>query len=261
MYATTRFGNSCSESMLSSVLSDFSMLLFLFRFATERSWSPDELLVRLDVHRFGARDFDECFLASHRRIIFRSAAAIVSVGVESPALHVVGERERKGLPVDASGQDRVANGKRDLDATKKISRHPVAAGNVELRLAAVFETKYARVLEETIDDRRDADVLTHRCHTRHEAADAANEEIDFHAGVAGAIERVDDRRLHESVELRHDRRSLAALGVLSLAIDHRNRPTQVIHRRDDEAIPLHHIRFDQLLHSRDAESGEEVHQL
>ena len=49
--------------------------------------------------------------------------------------------------------------------------------------------------------------------------------------------------------------------MLGLAIDHRNRPTQVIHRRDDEAIPLHHIRFDQLLHSRDAESGEEIHQL
>ena len=50
------------------------------------------------------------------------------------------------------------------------------------------------VLEEAPDDALDPDVLRQARHPGPQAADAAHDEVDLHAGLARRVERVDDRR-------------------------------------------------------------------
>ena len=60
-----------------------------------------------------------------------------------------------------------------------------------LRLAAVVEPEDARVLEEASDDRPHRDPLAHAGHARPQAADAADDQVDPHAGLRAAIEAPD----------------------------------------------------------------------
>ena len=70
-----------------------------------------------------------------------------------------------------------------FDPAEKIPRHPVGAACEERGVAVVFEIVNARVFEETPDDAAHADVFGETLHPRHEAADAAHDEIDLHAGL------------------------------------------------------------------------------
>jgi len=57
-------------------------------------------------------------------------------------------------------------------------------------------------------------------HPRHQAADAADVELDFHAGVGRAIQGLDDFRIDERVELGDDPRFLAVVLPVGLRVDH-----------------------------------------
>ncbi len=107
------------------------------------------------------------------------------------------------------------------------------------------------------------DVLAHPGHSRHEAADAADEQVDFHAGAAGAVERVDDGRLDQRIHLRRDRGRLSGGSIRRLAVDHLDRPRQVVDRGDDQAPPLQRavLHLHQPLHIGHGEAGQEIHQL
>jgi hypothetical protein len=119
------------------------------------------------------------------------------------------------------------------------------------------------MLEKTVDDRYDTHVLTVPGHAWHQATDPADEKVDLHPGPAGPIERLDHTRVHQRVHLGHDRGRPAFLGVLGLAVDHADRPAQVVHRRDHELAPLQRrsLRLDQLLHAGHAETGQQIHEL
>ena len=79
-----------------------------------------------------------------------------------------------------------------------------AADEVDLALAAVLEAEDARVLEEAVDDAGDPDVVADARDAGAEAADAAHDEVDLHARLRGAVERLDDRRVDERVHLGDD---------------------------------------------------------
>jgi hypothetical protein len=75
----------------------------------------------------------------------------------------------------------------------------------------------AAVLQEAADHRlAHADILGQARHARPQAADAAHHQVDLHAGLAGGVERIDHRRIDQTVHLRPDRRRLARLGMLDL---------------------------------------------
>src|SRR5258706_5124480 len=105
------------------------------------------------------------------------------------------------------------------------------------------------MLEETIDDRRHADVLADAGHAGHEAADPADEQVDLYTGAAGAIERLDDTRIDERIHFGHDESRFPLRRVLGLAIDHPDGPAQIVHRSDDELKPRQRrtLPFNQLL--------------
>ena len=111
-----------------------------------------------------------------------------------------------------------------LDAAVEVALHQVGGGDVDTRLGvrqamAVAEGVDAAVLEEAADDRLDADVVRQARHSRPQAADAAHDEVDLHAGLAGVVERVDDDRVDQRVALHPDRGRLAGLGVRDLLGD------------------------------------------
>ena len=71
--------------------------------------------------------------------------------------------------------------KSDLDPAIEIARHPVGARQIEIGLAGVLEIVNPAVLEETADNADDADVFTQPGNFRPQAADAPDDQIDFHA--------------------------------------------------------------------------------
>ena len=60
------------------------------------------------------------------------------------------------------------------------------------------------MLEEAAEHADDADVLRQAGHARAQAADAAHDEIDLHAGLRGLVQRLDHRPVDEAVHLQHD---------------------------------------------------------
>jgi hypothetical protein len=76
-----------------------------------------------------------------------------------------------------------------------------------------------RVFEEAADDRLDANALRQAGDTGPEAANAANDEVDLHARLAGVVERVDDLCVDQRVELHPDLAWPASGDVRHLARD------------------------------------------
>ena len=90
------------------------------------------------------------------------------------------------------------------------------------------------MLEETPDDADDANAVGEALDLRPQAADAAHDEVDFHAGLRREIQRVDDLRVHERVHLRDDARGPPRRRVLGLPLDELQEPLPHAVRRDDQ---------------------------
>ena len=74
---------------------------------------------------------------------------------------------------------------------------------------AVGEGDDAGVLQEAADDALDPDVLRQARNAGPQAADAADDQVDRHAGLAGGVEGVDDLRIDQGVQLGPDGGRLA----------------------------------------------------
>src|SRR5204863_1374190 len=112
----------------------------------------------------------------------------------------------------------------------EIARHPVPAGDIELRLATVLEAEDAAVLEEAIDHREHLDVLADSGYAGNETADAADQEVDLHPGARGAVERGDGRGIDQRIHLGRDARRFSIARVRLLALDHGDGPALIVHR-------------------------------
>src|SRR4051812_19171688 len=86
-------------------------------------------------------------------------------------------------------------------------------------MAALAEIEDAGVLKIAIDDADDADVFAEASDTGSEAADAADIEPDFHAGLRGFIECFDHLPIFEGVHLQHDFRGFALECAFGFAAD------------------------------------------
>ncbi len=85
----------------------------------------------------------------------------------------------------------------------------------------------------------------------HQAAGAADDEIDVDAGLRRLVQRLDDLDVDERVELEHDPRRLAAASVRRLALDQLEEPGAQGERRDEQA-PEHPLA---------REAGQDVEQV
>src|SRR5215813_1630541 len=129
------------------------------------------------------------------------------VAAQDPGLPPVAQADIQDLPQlfpRALRQD----GRDDLDPPGEIAVHPVGGPDEELSVhgtvVAVGEVKDPRMLEESPNDRPDADPLGPARNAGPEAAEAAHDEIDGHARTRGLDQRLDDLRILELVHLAHD---------------------------------------------------------
>src|ERR1017187_6175335 len=171
----------------------------------------------------------------------------LDAGGVQPLMATVGqELARFGIVLEGCPQDanqpglgrRVDNGHEQLDAAVEVARHPVGAGNKNERFAAMMKIQDAAVFEETVHNADDPDVLTQFRDTGPQTADAANIKLNLHALLRSAVQRLNDVRIHERVELGHDVALLALLAALRFTLNQGQQPRAQSQRRRFEAPVL-----------------------
>src|SRR5262249_53902326 len=103
---------------------------------------------------------------------------------------------------------------------------------------AIAEADDARMLEEAADDALHADVGRKARNAGAQATNAADDEINHHSGLARAVERIDDCRVDEGVELRPDRGRAPCTRVQDLLLDVLDEPRPEAARRDRNSPKL-----------------------
>src|SRR6185312_9452238 len=101
----------------------------------------------------------------------------------------------------------------------EVAWHQVRRADVDLPVPVTLEGVDPGVLEEAPDDRDDADVLGYARDARPQAADAADVEVDRHAGLRGGVQRADAAAVDQRVHLQGDAGVLALLLGLDRALD------------------------------------------
>ena len=104
----------------------------------------------------------------------------------------------------------------DLHAAHLVAGHQVRGGDVDLPQVAVAKGVDAGVLQEAAHDAGDGDVVGLAGNAGHQAADAAHDEVDAHAGLRGLRQLVDELALGHGVDLHDD---VAAPAAGDLAVD------------------------------------------
>src|SRR5581483_6880615 len=99
---------------------------------------------------------------------------------------------------------------------------------------AVGEHPDARVLQESADDTTDADPLAESLDAGLEAANAAHDQVDLHTSLRCSIQRLDNLRMHEGIELRHDLAALSIARELCLAVDQLQKSSEHVGRRHEQ---------------------------
>src|SRR6266581_4344425 len=132
------------------------------------------------------------------------AQRVTAVGVHVPGLDVVAEVGIQAFLDDAPLELVLENREADLDAAEEIPLHPVGARKVDPVAAAVMKIEYPRMFEEAADHRADPDVVGEAGHAGAQDADAADDQVDGDAGLAGLVERGDGLGLDQGVHLGDD---------------------------------------------------------
>ena len=127
-----------------------------------------------------------------------------SIAGEDAGFGVIGELEFDDLVNDALADGGVFDGEEDFDSAEEIAGHPIGASEVEGGIAGVFEVENPRVFEVATDDGTDSDILTNFGDSWSETADAADDEIDFDAGVGGEVEGFNEFLIDERIHLGDD---------------------------------------------------------
>ena len=93
----------------------------------------------------------------------------------------------------------IQQGEEDLHPAVQVPGHPVGAGAVDLRHAAVLKVIDPAVFQEIADDRADTDIVTDAGNAGLQAADPADDQADADTRRAGGVEGCDNIRIAERV--------------------------------------------------------------
>ncbi len=86
------------------------------------------------------------------------------------------------------------------------------------------------MLQEAADDRFDADVVRNTRHAWTQTANAADDQVDLYAGLAGLVELADNLRVDQGVELGPNLRRLARLSVQNFLVNQMHKAKFQRHR-------------------------------
>jgi len=114
-------------------------------------------------------------------------------------MRTISQRKSQNFARQTIPQNPVLNRKAKLDASEKVPRHPIGAAKKDLRLAGVFKIKDSAVLQEPIHDAPHRNVFANTLEPRPQTANAAHNQINFCAGLRGAIKRLDRPLIHQRI--------------------------------------------------------------
>ena len=120
----------------------------------------------------------------------------------------------------------------------QIARHPVGAAQVNFLVAAVLEVINPAVLQESPYDAAHLDAIAHPAYPGIQRADAAHDQLNLHARLAGAIQLLHHVLVQQRVHLRHDPCRLARPRMVGFAGNQVSHPLRQIHRRYQQRIVI-----------------------
>src|SRR5580658_11009679 len=119
----------------------------------------------------------------------------------------------------AADELRAGHGKQGFHAAVQIPRHKVRAAHINLLVASVVEVIDAAVLEKAAENTLHPDGFADPGNTRPQSAHAANNHVDLHARLRGAIERANQSHVLDSVHLENHVTIAVLLVALDFALD------------------------------------------
>src|SRR5262249_3595343 len=109
---------------------------------------------------------------------FRAQTTITSVRLQFACFDAVVQEPRQHFLDNEIAQRRCFDWERHFYPAQEVSRHPISARKITLRLAAIFEIINATVLEKTTDDADHANVFAQTGNFRAQTTNAAHDQID-----------------------------------------------------------------------------------
>jgi len=93
----------------------------------------------------------------------------------------------------------IENRENDFDAAVEIARHEIGATKIDVGIAPVMKDIDTAMLEKTIDDASDDDVLAEARDAWAEATNSTNQELDGDPFLGGVVEGLNNLFVHEGV--------------------------------------------------------------
>ena len=137
-------------------------------------------------------------------------AAIAAVRQQETGLRRIAELRIQN-PFELFAQKHIVNRAGDLHAAVEVARHEIGGRNIILRIFIASELINTAMLQKAADNTGDMDVFRLTGHTRQDAADAADDELNFHARARCIRQLVDDLALGDGVRLDAEGRSAELL--------------------------------------------------
>src|SRR5262249_5783628 len=111
------------------------------------------------------------------------------------------------------------DGPNHFNSPAQIAVHPVGRADVNFRLPAISKQENPAVLQEPVDDRHDADILTDSRQAGTQSTNAPTNQVDLHAGLARPIQSLNDDRFQHAIDFRVDPPGLARFLMPDLLLD------------------------------------------
>ena len=168
----------------------------------------------------------------------RAGPGVAACGLKPASFSGVGQVSGEDFVANALAELGILDGKENFNAGVKIALHPIGATEIKIGLPAIFEIEDAAVFEKTADDAEDADTAADTAQAGDKSALAANDEINFDAGLRGTIEGLNHGRIEKRVEFRDDASGVAAAGVARFTVNEGDTGFGEIGRRDKERLVM-----------------------
>jgi len=122
-----------------------------------------------------------------------------SCRTEKTRFDVIGEVAGNNKFKKLSAKFLIENRENDFDAAVEIARHEIGATKIDVGIAPVMKDIDTAMLEKTIDDASDDDVLAEARDAWAEATNSTNQELDGDPFLGGVVEGLNNLFVHEGV--------------------------------------------------------------
>src|SRR5207302_5087483 len=141
---------------------------------------------------------------------------ISGIRIQQPSFGIISERSRQDFADQPFAQQPVFNWESQFDAAEKVPLHPICAGQEYQRLTGILEIINSAVLEKTIDNAPNGDVLTETFDAWAQTANPAHDQIDFYSGLRGGIQRFDHVTLCQRIHFENNAGRQTVLRIFCL---------------------------------------------